>query len=165
MKKIFTQNEWLELKDRITIWKNAGHELVFTNGCFDILHEGHMELLKFVRGQSGKTIVGLNSDKSVLRLKGAGRPVNTELSRAKKLIDTNYIDAVVIYDEDTPQKITDFLEPDVLIKGDDYKFETTVGAPEVKARGGRVLFFKRIPGISTTGLLDQAGKKNETNYS
>ena len=165
MKKIFSQNEWHELKARVTAWKKAGQELVFTNGCFDILHDGHIALLKFARNQSGKTVVGLNSDQSVSRLKGSDRPVNTECVRAKKLLETSYIDAVVIYGEDTPQAITDFLEPDILIKGDDYRFETTIGAPEVTARGGRVLFFKRIPGISTTGLLNRTDKKNETNYS
>ncbi len=158
MKKIFTQSEWSELKDLVTIWRKAGNKLVFTNGCFDILHDGHLALLKFVCSQPGKTVVGLNSDESVLRLKGKNRPVNTARVRAENLLKTECVDAVIIYGEDTPQKITDYLEPDILIKGDDYKFETTVGAPEVKARGGSVIFFKRIPGISTTELLEQNNK-------
>ncbi len=159
MKNIYNTQEWQTLKKHIQAWKEAGHDMIFTNGCFDILHAGHEALLKFTQEQGGKTVVGLNSDYSVNRLKGEGRPVNTVSVRAQNLLNTGHVDIVVIYDEDTPLKIINDLEPDILIKGNDYCFETTIGATEVTARGGKVLFFKRLPGISTTGLL----KNIETN--
>lgn len=162
MKRVYTIKEWPELKGRVDIWKNEGHRLVFTNGCFDILHPGHLALLEFARKQGGKIIVGLNSDQSVRKLKGAGRPVNPEKDRANTLLATEYVDVVTIFDDDTPKRILDLIRPDVLIKGDDYKFKTTVGAREVKARGGKVLFFKKIEGFSTTNIILANSKKIET---
>ena len=100
---------------------------------------------------------------SVKKLKGPSRPVNSERNRAKNLLKTGYVDAVVLYNEETPQKITDVLEPDILIKGDDYSIETIIGAPEVTARGGKVLVFRRVPGYSTTEILRNETKNNETN--
>lgn len=163
MKDLYTTKEWTALKDRVKKRKEAGDELVFTNGCFDVLHPGHKALLAFAREQGGMCILGLNSDSSVRKLKGPGRPVNPEEIRANNLLITGYVDAVVIYNEDTPKEITDVLEPDVLIKGGDYHFETIVGAPKVAARGGKVLVFPRIPGYSTTEILNTEIKKNETN--
>ncbi|MEA2077102.1 MAG: adenylyltransferase/cytidyltransferase family protein [Candidatus Marinimicrobia bacterium] len=163
MKNLYTTEEWATLKKHIEKWKETGHDLVFTNGCFDILHAGHEALLEFARKQGGKTLVGLNSDNSVNRLKGEGRPVNPVIVRAKNLLSTGYVDSIVIYGEDTPREIIDHIEPDILIKGDDYNFETTIGAAEVVAKGGEVLFFERLPGISTTGLLENTNKNIETN--
>jgi rfaE bifunctional protein nucleotidyltransferase chain/domain len=162
MKNIYTSNEWAALKTRAKAWKDSGYKLVFTNGCFDILHPGHEALLSFVHEQDGKSILGLNSDESVRRLKGHDRPVNTAEVRARNVLKTGLIDVVVIYNEDTPQELTDLIEPDILIKGDDYSLDTTVGAPEVQARGGTVLFFKRIPNHSTTKILNNDKKNTET---
>lgn len=162
MKDIYTTKDWATLKELVNKRKITGDKLVFTNGCFDILHPGHEALLAFLRNQGGLSVLGLNSDSSLRKLKGPGRPVNPEKSRAKMLLATGYIDAVVIYNEDTPQNIIDYLEPDVLIKGGDYKYETIVGAPEVKARGGQVLIFPRIPGHSTSKILGAEVKKSET---
>ncbi len=162
MKNIYASDEWAALKARVKEWKDSGYKLVFTNGCFDILHPGHEALLSFVLQQGGKSVLGLNSDESVRRLKGSGRPINNAQDRALNLLDTGLIDVVVIYNEDTPQKITDLIEPDILIKGDDYNLDTTVGAREIQARGGKVLFFKRIPNHSTTKILNKDNKNAET---
>lgn len=161
MKNYYTKSEWELLKQEILIQKRQGRKLVFTNGCFDVLHQGHMALLEFVRKQDGFCVLGLNSDESVRRLKGDGRPVHSQDQRAQNLLATGLLDAVVIYREDTPQEITDFLEPDVLIKGGDYRFETIVGAPEVQARGGTVLVFPRLADFSTTNIL--MGQKKQRN--
>ena len=155
--KVFADFE--SFRDLAETWRKAGKRIVFTNGCFDILHPGHEALLAFLRNQGGLSVLGLNSDSSLRKLKGPGRPVNPEKSRAKMRLATGYIDAVVIYNEDTPQNIIDYLEPDVLIKGGDYKYEPIVGAPEVKARGGQVLIFPRIPGHSTSKILGAEVKK------
>jgi rfaE bifunctional protein nucleotidyltransferase chain/domain len=163
MKNIYTTKEWAALKKCIREQKQEGQKLVFTNGCFDILHPGHDALLAFARRQGGLCVLGLNTDLSVKKLKGPGRPVNSERNRVQNLLKTGYVDAVVLYNEETPQKITDVLEPDILIKGDDYSLETIIGAPEVTARGGKVLVFKRVPGYSTTEILRNETKNNETN--
>ena len=163
MKNYYSSTEWKALKSLIDNEKGKGKELVFTNGCFDILHPGHLALLDFAKKQKGFFILGLNSDDSVRRLKGAGRPINTAKIRGQNLLDTGLIDAVVVYEEDTPQEITDILEPSVLIKGGDYHFETIVGAPEVKSRGGKVLVFPTVPGHSTTKIIESESKKIETN--
>jgi len=163
MKDLYTTKDWATLKELVKKHKKTGDKLVFTNGCFDILHPGHEALLTFVRNQGGLCVLGLNSDSSLRKLKGPDRPVNPEAIRAKKLLATGYIDAVVIYSEDTPQKIINYLEPDVLIKGGDYQFENIVGAREVEARGGQVLVFPRIPGHSTTEILATEIKNSETN--
>ncbi len=159
MKDLYTIKDWSTLKERVIRCKETGDKLVFTNGCFDVLHPGHNALLAFVRDQGGLSVLGLNSDSSLRKLKGPGRPVNPEKTRAKKLLETGYIDAVVIYEEDTPWKLIDFLKPDVLIKGGDYTLETIVGAQEVEAWGGLVLVFPRIPGYSTTTILNTKIKK------
>jgi len=163
MKKIYTPKEWSKLAKKIKRIKGSGGKLIFTNGCFDVLHAGHEALLAFAKTQSGIVVVGLNSDESVRKLKGEGRPVNTARARANQLLKTGSVDLIVIYNEDTPQAITDYLEPDVLIKGDDYRFETTVGAPEVRQRGGEVLFFKKVPGLSTSSILSGKERNSETN--
>jgi D-beta-D-heptose 7-phosphate kinase/D-beta-D-heptose 1-phosphate adenosyltransferase len=156
-------DEWNALNLVVKTWKAAGHKLIFTNGCFDMLHDGHKALLAFAKKQAGKVLVGLNSDDSVTRLKGENRPKYSADIRSKQLLDTNYVDAVVIFNDDTPRALIEMLEPDILIKGDDYGFETTIGAPEVEAKGGKVLFFKKLPGISTSDIINKTEKNIETN--
>lgn len=163
MGNYYSSKKWGALKQRVTEAKALAKPLVFTNGCFDILHPGHMALLKFSKQQNGFLVVGLNSDASVRRLKGPSRPVNSTETRARNLLNTGLIDAVVEYTEDTPQEITDYLKPDILIKGGDYSFETIVGASEVASRNGKVLVFPLIPGHSTTNIIETKIKNEETN--
>jgi D-beta-D-heptose 7-phosphate kinase/D-beta-D-heptose 1-phosphate adenosyltransferase len=129
---------------------------VFTNGVFDLLHPGHVDLLTAARAAGDALIVGVNSDASVRRLnKGPERPIRTERDRAYVLAALAAVDAVVIFDEDTPLEIVRALEPDVLVKGGDYREETIVGANEVRARGGNVIVFPIREGHSTTSIVDR----------
>ena len=130
--------------------------VVFTNGCFDILHRGHVEYLDFARGLGDRLVVGLNTDRGVRRLKGAGRPINPEDDRALVLAALSSVDAVVLFDEDTPRDLIAALLPDVLVKGGDYRPDQIVGAEEVTAAGGRVVVAPLVPGRSTTGIVQRA---------
>jgi rfaE bifunctional protein nucleotidyltransferase chain/domain len=132
--------------------------LVFTNGCFDILHRGHVEYLEFARGLGDRLVVGLNSDRSVRALKGGGRPLNPEEDRAVVLAALASVDAVTIFDEDTPRDLIARLLPDVLVKGGDYTADQVAGGPEVVAAGGRVIIAPLVPGRSTTALLARTAR-------
>lgn len=129
--------------------------VVFTNGVFDLLHPGHVDILTAARALGDALVVGVNTDASVRRLKGPGRPVRTELERAVVLAALECVDAVVLFDEDTPLELIRALEPDVLVKGGDYTVETVVGAQDVTARGGQVIIVPITPGHSTTGTLER----------
>jgi rfaE bifunctional protein nucleotidyltransferase chain/domain len=148
-KKIKTVNE---LSFDTFRWKFFGKKIVFTNGCFDLLHAGHIASLSQAADFGDILIVGLNSDASVKRLKGEHRPVQTEQNRATILASLYMVDAVVIFDEDTPLEIIKKIMPDVLVKGGDYTPETIVGAKEVMANGGKVEIIPLVPGLSTTHL-------------
>jgi rfaE bifunctional protein nucleotidyltransferase chain/domain len=148
-KKIKTLNE---LSSDIFRWKFFGKKIVFTNGCFDLLHAGHIESLSQAASFGDILIVGLNSDASVKRLKGENRPIQSEQNRATLLASLYMVDAVVIFDEDTPLEIIKYIMPDVLVKGGDYTPETIVGAKEVMANGGKVEIIPLVPGLSTTHL-------------
>ena len=148
-KKIKTVNE---LSFDTFRWKFFGKRIVFTNGCFDLLHAGHIASLSQAADFGDILIVGLNSDASVKRLKGEHRPVQTEQNRATILASLYMVDAVVIFDEDTPLEIIKSIMPDVLVKGGDYTPETIVGAKEVIANGGKVEIIPLVPGLSTTNL-------------
>ncbi|HZS62344.1 MAG TPA: D-glycero-beta-D-manno-heptose 1-phosphate adenylyltransferase [Gemmatimonadaceae bacterium] len=129
---------------------------MFTNGVFDLLHPGHVDLLTTARGFGDALIVGVNSDASVRRLnKGPDRPVRTQADRAYVLAALEAVDLVVVFDEDTPLEIVQALEPDVLVKGGDYREETIVGAKEVRARGGDVKVVPLVQGQSTTSIVDR----------
>jgi len=130
--------------------------VVFTNGVFDLLHQGHITLLEAARGEGDALIVGINSDASVRRLgKGPERPINPVLSRARVLAALEAVDCVVVFDEDTPLELIRALEPDVLVKGGDYTHSTTVGADIVEARGGRVKHVELQAGYSTTSIVER----------
>jgi rfaE bifunctional protein nucleotidyltransferase chain/domain len=129
--------------------------VVFTNGCFDILHRGHVEYLDFARSLGDVLVVGLNSDGSVRELKGPGRPVNPEDDRAIVLAALRSVDAVTVFDEPTPRHLIEALLPDVLVKGGDYAPQDVVGAAEVEAAGGRVVIAPLVPGRSTTQLINR----------
>ena len=127
--------------------------VAFTNGCFDILHRGHVEYLAYARSLADLLVVGLNSDDSVRRLKGPGRPLTSQEDRAVVLAALEAVDFVTIFDEDTPLRLITDLGPDILVKGADYSIDEVVGAAEVAAAGGRVVLAPLIPGRSTTDLL------------
>jgi rfaE bifunctional protein nucleotidyltransferase chain/domain len=131
-------------------------QLVFTNGCFDILHRGHVEYLFAARDLGDVLIVGLNTDESVRRLKGPGRPVNPEIDRAVVLAALAAVDAVTLFGDDTPRRLIQRLLPDLLVKGSDYTRETVVGAEEVEAAGGRVVLLPLLSDRSTTAILQRA---------
>jgi rfaE bifunctional protein nucleotidyltransferase chain/domain len=143
------------LKQSITGWRLKGERVVFTNGCFDLLHRGHISLLLEAAAFGNRLVVAINSDASVKHLKGASRPIQTEADRALLLAAMTYVDAVVIFEEDTPLALIKFLQPDVLVKGGDYTIETVVGAQEVQAYGGSVVLIPLEEGYSTTGLLEK----------
>jgi len=140
----------------VNIWRLKSDRIVFTNGCFDILHRGHVEYLQEAAALGDRLVVGLNSDASVRRLgKGDDRPLNDQDSRAKVLAALRCVDAVVIFDEDTPLELITALQPDVVAKGGDWKPEQIVGADVVKARGGEVRSLKLVDGFSTTALVEK----------
>lgn len=135
-----------------------GQKIVFTNGCFDLLHQGHVTYLNFCRGQGDVVVVGLNSDASVRRLKGPARPVNDEQSRARVLAALNDVDYVSVFQQDTPEQLIRALAPDVLVKGEDWSGKKVAGADFVEQRGGKVVFAPFVAGKSTTAMIDKANK-------
>jgi D-beta-D-heptose 7-phosphate kinase/D-beta-D-heptose 1-phosphate adenosyltransferase len=145
--------------DEAAGWRRKGLKVGFTNGCFDLLHPGHVSLLSQARAACDRLIVGLNTDASVKRLKGEGRPVNAEAARALVLAALETVDAVVLFDEDTPLSLIEALKPDVLVKGADYKIEDIVGADVVRENGGRVVLAQLLPGQSTTATIARIDAK------
>ena len=146
------------LQQAIMRWRKFSKTIAFTNGCFDILHAGHIHSLSQAAAFADILIVGLNSDASAKKLKGENRPINQEQNRALLLASLVMVDAVVLFDEDTPYQLIHAILPDVLVKGGDYTIETIVGAKEVIANGGRVEIIELVEGLSTTSIL----KKIET---
>ncbi len=143
-----------QIAHRVLQWKMPGKKIVFTNGVFDILHQGHIYSLSEAAKEADYLIVGINSDASVKRLKGETRPVNNQESRALLLASLLITDAVVVFDEDTPLEIIKAIMPDVLVKGGDYTLEQIVGAKEVIAAGGRVVISPILQGFSTTSIIN-----------
>jgi D-beta-D-heptose 7-phosphate kinase/D-beta-D-heptose 1-phosphate adenosyltransferase len=147
---------------QVDAWRANGETIVFTNGCFDLLHPGHVHLLNRARDLGRRLVVGLNADASVMRLKGAGRPILNERDRAAILGALDCVDLVVIFEEDTPERLIVRLKPDILVKGADYRLEQVVGREIVEAYGGSVRLIEVIEGYSTTGIarrLRQAGSE------
>jgi rfaE bifunctional protein nucleotidyltransferase chain/domain len=151
-KKIYTLPQILA---QIASWRVTNKTIAFTNGCFDIFHEGHIFSLSEAAKEADFLIVGVNSDKSTKRLKGPERPVNHEHSRALLLANLAIVDAVVIFEEDTPLELITAILPDVIVKGGDYTVEQIVGSKEVIANGGRVVINPIVEGFSTTGIIQQ----------
>ncbi len=150
--KIFTIEALMHTIAQVRL---LGRSIGFTNGCFDILHRGHIYSLSAAARESDFLIVGLNADASAKRLKGDGRPVNDEQSRAMVLASLIMVDAVVIFEEDTPLELIRQILPDVLVKGGDYTVEQVAGAKEIISNGGRVIINPVIEGFSTTGIIDK----------
>jgi D-beta-D-heptose 7-phosphate kinase / D-beta-D-heptose 1-phosphate adenosyltransferase len=144
------------LKTRVSAWRSNGESIVFTNGCFDLLHIGHITLLESARNQGDRLIVGINSDASVSNLKGPTRPMVGQRERAYVLAALAAVDAVVIFDTPTPLELIEALRPDVIVKGGDYNEDTVVGAKEVRSWGGRVKIVPTVEGFSTTKLIEKA---------
>ena len=136
-------------------WKFMKKQVAFTNGCFDILHEGHIFSLSQAAKEGDYLIVGINADASTRRLKGPSRPVNNEHSRSLLIASLIMVDAVVIFEEDTPLQLIKALMPDTIVKGGDYTVEQIVGAKEVIANGGRVVINPIVQGFSTTGIIEK----------
>ena len=147
-----------ELVKRIAQWRILGKTVAFTNGVFDIMHRGHIASLSQAAVEADYLIVGLNSDASTKRLKGDSRPVNDEAARATVMASLLMVDAVVLFEEDTPLELIKALLPDVIVKGGDYTEEQIVGAKEVKANGGKVVINPIVEGYSTTGLIGKINK-------
>ncbi len=141
-------------------WRQRGLTIGFTNGCFDLLHPGHVSLLAQARAACDRLIVGLNSDASTRRLKGEGRPIQPEASRAAVLASLANVDLVVAFDEDTPLKLIEALRPDVLVKGADYARDEVVGAELVERRGGKLILVELAPGHSTSGTIGLCTKED-----
>lgn len=152
------------MKKMIASWRLKSDKIVFTNGCFDILHQGHVTYLAQAAEAGNRMVIGINSDASVKRQgKGDGRPVNSQDSRALVLASLHFVDAVVIFDEDTPLELIKMAMPDVLVKGGDYDADCTdandkkyiVGSKEIKLAGGVVLTIPLVPGFSTTSIIQK----------
>jgi len=144
-----------EVSNTLSLWRYKNDKIVFTNGCFDILHRGHIEYLAKAKSLGTKLIVGLNTDASVKRLKGNSRPVNDEKARALLLASLMFVDEVILFDTDTPRDLIEYIQPDVLVKGGDYKPEEIVGYDIVKAKGGEVITIDLVEGYSTTSTIEK----------
>jgi D-glycero-beta-D-manno-heptose 1-phosphate adenylyltransferase len=144
-----------DLQRRLLQWRFLGKTVAFTNGCFDILHRGHIASLSQAAAEADYLIVGLNSDASTRGLKGPGRPVNDQDSRALVIASLLMVDAVILFEEETPYNLITAIKPDVLVKGGDYTIDTIVGAKEVIANGGRVVINPIVEGFSTTSIISK----------
>ncbi|MCX6194882.1 MAG: D-glycero-beta-D-manno-heptose 1-phosphate adenylyltransferase [Cytophagales bacterium] len=157
-----TEHKIVSLAEAIEIrknWKSAGNKVVFTNGCFDILHLGHIDYLEKSSEFGTKMIVAVNSDASVRTLeKGVERPINSEYARARLIAALGFVSMVIIFGESTPLELIQALSPDILVKGDDYTIETIIGAKEVLAAGGEVKTIALVPDYSTTKIIQKLKK-------
>jgi len=153
--RIFSRED---LVRECNVWRATQKQIVFTNGCFDILHHGHLDLLARAADLGNILILGLNTDSSVQRLKGPDRPMTNEQDRAFQVASLLCVDAVCLFDEDTPEALIRLLQPDVLVKGGDYNINTIVGADFVQSYGGRVEIIPFVQGYSTTSIIDRIKK-------
>lgn len=150
--KIYTRDA---LARECNVWRASGRSVVFTNGCFDILHRGHLDLLARAAEFGNVLVLGLNTDASVRRLKGDERPVTNEQDRAFQVASLLCVDAVCLFDEDTPAALIEAVRPDILVKGGDYTIDKIVGADYVLSHGGKVEIVPFVSGYSTTGLINK----------
>ena len=148
-----------QLDEKLKKWKAQNLKVVFTNGCFDLLHIGHLSYLMKAASFGDRLIIGLNSDDSVKRLKGESRPINAEESRALMLASLFFVDAVTVFEEDTPLNLIKTVMPDVLVKGGDYKMENIVGAQEVVENGGVVNVVDFVNGYSSSAIIEKIERK------
>ena len=146
------------LKSRVQDWQSQDLKVVFSNGCFDILHLGHIDYLEKARKLGDRLVIGLNSDESVKLLKGAERPINKSEARLRMLAALEFVDGVTIFEEETPEYLINYLLPDILVKGKDYQVENIVGAKAVIDNGGEVKTIDLVEGYSTTGIIEKLKK-------
>ncbi|QNL22006.1 D-glycero-beta-D-manno-heptose 1-phosphate adenylyltransferase [Hyphobacterium sp. CCMP332] len=151
-RKISTLKDFLVLRDKL---KKKGKKLVFSNGCFDIVHLGHIDYLQKARNLGDFLVLGLNSDKSVRMLKGEGRPIIDEASRARLMASMEFIDAVILFDDLTPKELINAILPDILVKGDDYLIKDIVGSNVVIEHGGEVKTISLVKGYSTSKIIEK----------
>jgi len=144
-----------ELKPLVENWKAQGQKIVFSNGCFDIVHLGHVDYLEKARKLGDRLVLGLNTDESVKRLKGPQRPVMDEKARARVMASFEFVDAVIFFGEDTPFDLIGFIKPDILVKGDDYTIDKIVGAELVIGNGGEVKTVPLVKGYSTSEIISK----------
>jgi D-beta-D-heptose 7-phosphate kinase/D-beta-D-heptose 1-phosphate adenosyltransferase len=144
-----------QLLPELAAYRKQGQRIAFTNGCFDILHAGHISFLRASRQAGDLLVVGLNSDRSIRRIKGPGRPVNNQDDRLMVLSELQSVDYLVLFDQDTPLKLIKAIRPDALVKGADYRHDQVVGAAEVEAHGGKVVLVKLVAGRSTSHIISR----------
>lgn len=149
---------WEYLQKQLAIWRFKDKKIVFTNGCFDVLHLGHIEYLAKARDLGDVLVIGLNSDDSVHRIKGPHRPLNNEHARAMTLASLSFVDAIVIFVEETPSELIKLVHPDILVKGKDYKEYEIAGNDIVKSYGGKIVTIDLVKGYSTSQLIEKARK-------
>lgn len=152
---------WEELNHYLSIYRFKEQKIIFTNGCFDLIHRGHIEYLARAANLGDILIIGLNTDDSVKKIKGPGRPIQDEYSRAMILSSMVFVNHVILFEEETPYELIKSVQPDILIKGGDYKPEEVVGYDLVKARGGQVMVIDLIKGLSTTGIINKLSSRPE----
>ena len=157
-KKIHTSFD--TVSHTISIWQYFNEKIVFTNGCFDILHYGHLSYLMQAKEQGDRLVIGLNTDASVKKLKGEQRPIQVETARAMMLASLSFVDAIILFEEETPLNLITSILPDVLVKGGDYTVEQIAGAKEVIAHGGEVKIVPILEGFSTTGIIEKMKGSN-----
>ncbi|MFT4737832.1 MAG: rfaE bifunctional protein nucleotidyltransferase chain/domain [Cyclobacteriaceae bacterium] len=148
-----------EAQKQVQAWKSEGLQIVFTNGCFDILHLGHVDYLEKSSGLGDKLVLGLNTDQSVSAIKGENRPLQNQLSRSRVIAALTFVDLVVLFDESTPRALIESIVPNILVKGDDYEIKNIVGADFVLANGGKVETVSLVTGYSTTSVVNKILKK------
>jgi D-glycero-beta-D-manno-heptose 1-phosphate adenylyltransferase len=147
-----------ELKDQVLNWKSKGEKIVFTNGCFDIMHLGHVDYLEKARNLGDRLVIGLNTDNSVSRIKGPSRPIINQTSRSRLMAALAFVDAVVFFDEETPYNLILTILPDILVKGEDYTIDKIIGSDIVMKNGGEVKTIKFVDGYSTSSIIEKIKK-------
>ena len=155
---IWTKNKIVDLQSAVKIvndWKNDNQKVVFTNGCFDILHLGHVDYLEKASKLGSKLVVGLNTDQSVSRIKGPQRPITDQISRSRVMASLSFVDLVVFFDDETPLDLIKSIIPSILVKGNDYLAENIIGADIVLVNGGEVKTIELVNGYSTTNILSK----------
>ena len=151
-----------QMEKTLEQWRKEKCKIVFTNGCFDIIHRGHVDYLAKAAGLGDQLVIGINTDVSVSKIKGPQRPLNDQISRAMVLASFSYVSMVLFFDESTPYELIRLIQPDILVKGADYKIEEIVGYDIVKAKGGEIITLDYLPGYSTSAIEQKILKKNKS---
>lgn len=151
--------DWKTLKEKVREWKRQGFTIVFTNGCFDLLHIGHIRYLEAAKGYGDKLIVAVNSDKSVRAIKGSKKPLVPQEERAELIAALSFVDSITVFDQSTPLELIEYLCPDVLVKGSDWAEDEIIGSKTVIAHGGKVIRVPQVEGAATSILIERILKR------